>query len=121
MAATATDIQERAMAYSLRAVKRYQHLQRKRDGAGWILGRQYLRCATSIGANLIEAQAGETRRDFVHKCLIAHKEAREAKYWLTLLLRSGLASDRQLASLLDETNQIIAIITRIITNTKKRT
>src|SRR5689334_7204251 len=112
MPGMATDIQERAIEYALRDMKRYQHLQRKRDGAGWILGRQYLRSATSVGANLIEAQAGETRRDFLHKCSIVQKEAREAKYWFTLLLRSGLASERQLSSLLDATNQIIAIITR---------
>ena len=103
--------------YALRAVKLYQHLQRKRDGAGWVLARQFLRFATSIGANLIEAQAGETRRDFVHKCSIAQKEARESKYWLTLLLRSGLASERQLSALLDETNQLIAIVTRISRST----
>jgi four helix bundle protein len=119
-AAGAVNIQERAIEYALRAIKLYQHLQRRREGAGWILGKQYLRSATSIGANLIEAQAGETRKDFVHKCSIAQKEGREAHYWLTLLLRSGLATPRQLSGLLDETNQLIAIVTRIIVNAKAR-
>jgi hypothetical protein len=49
------DIRERAFQYALRAIKLYQHLQRQKDGAGWILGKQYLRAACSIGANIEEA------------------------------------------------------------------
>ena len=61
------DIRTRSLQYALRAVKLYQHLQKQKDGAGWILGKQYLRAATSIGANVEEAQAGENRSDFIHK------------------------------------------------------
>ena len=84
------DIRERSADYALRAIQLYRHLLRKRDGVGAVLGKQYLRSATSIGANLIEAQAGESRRDFIHKCSIAQKEARESKYWLQLMLRAEL-------------------------------
>ena len=84
------EIRARTFAYALRAVKLYQHLQKKKDGAGWILGKQYLRAATSIGANLAEAQAGETRADFIHKLGIAQKEARESLFWLQLLAESQL-------------------------------
>jgi four helix bundle protein len=55
-------------------------LQERKDGACWILGKQYLRAATSIGANIEEAQAGETRADFIHKYGIAQKEAKESHY-----------------------------------------
>ena len=85
-----TDIQERAMEYALRAIGLFRHLEEKGDRAGWILGKQYLRAATSIGANMVEAQAGESRADFVHKCSIAQKEARESLYWLKLMLRAEL-------------------------------
>ena len=115
------DIEDRAEAYALRAVKLFQHLQARKDGAGWILGKQFLRSATSIGANLIEARAGESRKDFVHKCAIAQKEARESQYWLRLLLKADVVAETRLAPLVDETNQLISIITRIITNTKSRT
>jgi len=84
------DIRERALQYSLRAIKLYQALQETKDGAGWILGKQYLRAATSIGANVEEAQAGESRADFIHKYGIAQKEARESLYWLKLLALSEL-------------------------------
>lgn len=116
-----SDIDERAIEYALRAVKLFRFLQRKRDGVGLVLGKQYLRSATSIGANLVEARSGESRRDFIHKCAIAQKEARECHYWLTLLLRSDTVSPDRLLSLLDETNQLIAILTTIIVRSKKRT
>jgi len=114
------DIRERAADYALRAIQLYRHLLRKRDGVGSILGKQYLRSATSIGANLIEAQAGESRRDFIHKCSIAQKEARESKYWLQLMLRAELIPPARLTALLDETNQLIAILTAIIVKSKRR-
>ena len=83
------EIRARSFAYTLRAVKLYQYLQSQTTGAGWILGRQYLKAATSIGANIEEAQSGESRVDFIHKLGVAQKEARESLYWLHLLAESG--------------------------------
>ncbi|HVA00151.1 MAG TPA: four helix bundle protein, partial [Terriglobia bacterium] len=57
-------IRKRSFEYALRAVKLYEYLQELHKGAGWILGKQYLRAASSIGANVEEAQAGESRADF---------------------------------------------------------
>jgi len=113
------DIQERATEYALRAIKLFGHLQGTKNGAAWIIAKQYLRAATSIGANMVEAQSGESRADFIHKCAIAQKEARESHYWLTILRKSEIVSAAKLAPLLQETNEIIAIITSIIVNTKK--
>ena len=79
------DIRERCLEYALWAIKLYQFLQAGKDGAGWILGKQYLRSATSIGANLEEAQSGQSKADFIHKMSISQKEARESLYWLYLL------------------------------------
>jgi hypothetical protein len=53
------DIRARSFSYALRSIKLYEYLQGQKDRAGWILGKQYMRAATSIGANLAEAQAGE--------------------------------------------------------------
>ena len=85
-----SDIRARLFNYSLRAVKLYQYLQKQRDGASWILGKQFLRAACSVGANIEEAQSAESRPDFVHKLGIAQKEARESLYWLRLLAESKL-------------------------------
>ena len=92
MAENARNIQDRSMEYAVRAVKLFRHFQKTRDPAAMIVARQYLRSATSIGANMIEAQSGESRRDFIHKCSVAQKEAREAKYWLLLMGKSELAT-----------------------------
>jgi four helix bundle protein len=86
----AKDIRKRSFECTLRAVKLYQHLQKRGDGAGWILGKQFLRAASSIGANVEEAQAGESRGDFIHKLGIARKEARESMYWLRVLSETDL-------------------------------
>jgi len=114
------EILPRSFAYALRAIKLYQYLQRRKDGAGWILGKQYLRAATSIGANIEEAQAGESRSDFVHKLGIAQKEARESRYWLHLLAESAIVGREKLQPLRRETEELIGIITAIIVSTKNR-
>lgn len=87
--AKSRDIRERVFQYSLRAIKLYRCLQEGRDGAGWVMGKKYLRAATSIGANLEEGLHGESRADFIHKYGLARKEARESLYWLRLLAESG--------------------------------
>ncbi len=112
------DIRQRAFQYSLRAIKLYHALQEAKDGAGWVIGKQFLRAATSIGANVEEAQAGETRADFVHKYGIAQKEARETIYWLGLLADGAIVPKRRLTPLMKETEEIYAVITAIIRSAK---
>ncbi|MGD0460374.1 MAG: four helix bundle protein [Terriglobia bacterium] len=114
------DIRRRSYGYSLRAIKLYQTLQQGKDGAGWVLGKQYLRAATSIGANVEEAQSAESRPDFVHKYGIAQKEARESLYWLRLLAESGIVPSQRLRPLMKETEELFAVITGIILSTKSR-
>jgi four helix bundle protein len=104
----------------LRAIKLYQFLQEGKDGAGWILGKQYLRSATSIGANIEEAQSGQSRADFIHKYSIAQKEARESLYWLRLLAESEIVPPNRITSLRQETEELIAVITTIIVRAKNK-
>ena len=82
----------------------------------FIISKQILRSATSIGANVEEAIAAQSRKDFIHKMSIASKEARETKYWLRLLDKSNLT---QIAvdNYLIEIEHIINIITKIIKTT----
>jgi len=112
------NIQAGSLQYALRAVKLYQHLQEQKDGAGWIIGKQYLRAATSVGANIEEAQAGESRNDFIHKMGIARKETRESLYWLSVLEKSELVSPKRLTPLIKETKELLNVITAIILRTK---
>ena len=114
------EIRARAFAYALRAIKLYHFLQGGKNGAGWILGKQYLRAASSIGANIGEAQAGESRADFIHKLGIAQKEARESLYWLHLMAEAEIVPKPKIKGLIQETEEIIAIITAIIVKSKRR-
>jgi four helix bundle protein len=113
------DIRKRSFQYALRAIRLYQFLQKGKDGAGWILGKQYLRAATSIGANIEEARSGETKADFIHKYGIAQKEAKESHYWLRLMADSGLVQVKRLGPLMRETEELFAAITAIIVKSKQ--
>ena len=84
-----------------------------------MLGRQLLRAGTSIGANVEEAQAGQSRADFISKYSIALKEARESIYWLRLLKTTEICANGQAEILRQEAEQIARIIASIIVNTKK--
>jgi four helix bundle protein len=111
------DIQERAFVFAVQIV-RLHRIVAKQDVAGRALGGQVLRSGTSIGANLEEANAGQSRADFVSKCSIALKEARETQYWLRLLAASEIATAEQIAPILAEATEIVAILTTIVKNTR---
>jgi four helix bundle protein len=111
------EIGERAFAFAVRIVKLCQVLDEK-PGVSRTLANQLLRSGTSIGANLAESKGGQSRADFLSKVSIALKEARETHYWLLLLIGTDMISNSQLAPLLDEANQLVAILTTIVKNTK---
>jgi len=112
-------IRERTFKYSLRAIRLYKFLLAGKDGAGRIIGKQYMRSATSIGANIEEAQSAVSKPDFILKLSIAQKEARESLYWLRLLHESEIVSPKKLDPLLRETEEIVASISRIIITARK--
>lgn len=114
------DIRERSTRYALRAIKFYQSLLKGKDSVGVILGKQYLRSATSIGANVEEAQSAESRADFIHKYGVSRKEANESLYWLRLLTEAEVVSRNRLAGLMQETEELVAVITAIIVSAKKK-
>src|SRR5215813_5463413 len=87
-------------------------------GVNRTLGRQLLSCGTSIGANVEEAQAGQSSNDFVSKCSIALKEARETTYWLRLLKACGHSFDNEVETLLNEADQLSRIIGSIVVRTR---
>jgi four helix bundle protein len=110
------EICDRTRAFALRIIKVYQALER--NEVGRILGRQMLRSGTSIGANVEEAQAGQSKADFVSKMSIALKEARETRYWLILLREAELLPANRLDAILTETEEIIKVLYSIIRSAK---
>ena len=90
------DIRERTFEFALRIVTLCQQLE-EQGSVGRTLGWQLLRSGTSIGANIEEAQAGQSKLDFISKNAIALKEARETIYWLRLLAASEIVPPKRLA------------------------
>jgi four helix bundle protein len=76
------------------------------------LARQLVASGTAVGALLEEADGAQSRADFVSKCTISLKEARESHYWLRLMRATGKLADEP--SISDECNQIVAILTTIV-------
>ena len=79
----------------------------------YVFADQLLHSATSIGANVTEAGAGQSKRDFIAKMAIASKESRETRFWLRLLKESELLNEN-IDFYLEEIEQIIKILTKIV-------
>jgi four helix bundle protein len=120
MSKTPKDIKERAFEFAVRIIKLCQHLDKK-PGVPRTLSYQLLKAGTSVGANIEEAQAGQSRPDFISKNSIALKEARECHYWLRLLIGARIMSEKSLAELRNEAEELKRILGSIVVRTKKRT
>jgi four helix bundle protein len=83
------------------------------------LASQLIRSATSIGANVKEATAAQTKRDFIAKMSIASKEAREANYWINIIKESKVM-DIDYSSHLKESEEIVKILTAILKTAKAK-
>jgi four helix bundle protein len=83
------------------------------------IGRQLLRSGTSVGANVQEADAAESRSDFIHKMSIALKEARESRYWLSLIDTTVMPSVDEVKDLIQESTELTKILFTIIADACK--
>jgi four helix bundle protein len=101
--------------FALQSIDLYKKLSASKE---FIISKQFLKSSTSIGANIEEAIAGFSKKDFVYKMSIALKEARETRYWLKLLDQSKLA-DIDFSKYHSDIEQIISILTSIVKTTQK--
>ena len=108
-------IETKSFDFAVRIVNLYKHLTQEKGE--YVLAKQVLRSGTSIGANVSEAQKGQTKADFNAKMSIALKEAYESDYWLRLLYKTEYLSDKEFDSISSEIKEIIAILTSICKKT----
>ena len=108
-------IQERSFQFALEIVALYQRLCECRE---YVISKQLLRSGTSIGANVEEARAGQSRNDFACKMAIASKEARETRYWLRLLKESKIGNV-DVTGHLASVDELIRILTSIVNTTRE--
>ena len=107
-------ILDKSFEFAIRVVKLYKHLCD--DKKEYVLSKQLLRSGTSIGANINEAQAGQSKADFIAKMAISSKEARESKYWIDLLIKTDYLNkdDKHVQTLVNDIDEIVKLLTSIV-------
>ena len=115
-------IQVRSKNFASRVIKAYVEINKSNNfnDAAVILGKQFLRSGTSIGANCAEAVYAQSNRDFLSKYSIALKEASETKYWIELMIDNNLASKQKFSLMLEEIDVIIKILIAITKKLKEK-
>ena len=126
-------ILDKSFSFAVRVVKLYKYFCNEKKE--YILSKvansgcetnfprkQLLRCGTSIGANVNEAQAGQSKKDFIAKMSIASEEARESQYWINLLIKTDYlnSNDEHTTSLLNDIEEIVKLLTSIVKSSQGR-
>ena len=104
-------IKEKSYNFALDIIEICRKMQTQKE---YVLSKQLLKSGTSIGANVSEATAAQSRKDFIAKMAISSKEARETLYWLQLLKDSKLFDDIDFPSAIARCEELIKILTSIV-------
>ena len=107
---------EKSLDFAVRCVRFYSYL--KEEKHEYVLSKQFVRCGTSIGANISEGQGAQSTPDFIAKLHISLKEAREAAYWLLVLYRSDIIMEAEYVSMNNDLDELISLLTSILKSTK---
>lgn len=110
------DFKKRTYNYALDVIKFLESLPK--DYISQVIGKQLLRSATSIGANIIEAYAASSKKDFANFYSYSLKSANESKFWLGLLKDSNKISDEKVRPILNETTELSNILASSILTIK---
>ena len=116
---TGKDIYERVFRFAVRIIKMDRALAKDRRVNRNAMS-QLVRASSSVGSNLEEAEAGQSRADFHAKVRVSLKEARESRYWLRLLKESECIGATKIDPLITEAGEIVAILTTIAKKTSPR-
>ncbi|MDR9419273.1 four helix bundle protein [Gracilimonas sp.] len=106
---------DKSFNFALSIIGLYKVLIKHKE---YVLSKQLLRSATSIGANIEEATAASSKKDFAHKMTISSKEARETRYWLKLLDKSQIVQ-MDYSSYIHNVNELVKILTAIVKTSQK--
>jgi four helix bundle protein len=109
-------VQKKSFDFAVNVVNLYKNLSKTNDS---IILKQLLRSATSIGANIQEGSAGQTKKDFITKMSIASKEARETLYWLRLLSETKYYSV-DLKNYYKDCDELVRILTKIVKTSQSK-
>ena len=110
------DIRERTFQFAVRVIRAVRCLPQ--DAATRVVAHQLVKSATSVGANVEEADGAESTRDFIHKTSISRKEARESRYWLRII-RAAILDNKEFSALEQESDELVRIFSAMIANARK--
>ncbi len=110
-------IENKSFDFAVRIVNLYKYLCN--DKKEFVLSKQLLRCGTSIGANVSEAEKAQTKADFYTKMTISLKEANETDYWLRLLYATDYLAEQEFESMEKDIKEIISLLVSITKTTKQ--
>lgn len=108
------NIQGKSKSFALRIIRLYQYLTENAPRKEFVISKQLLRSGTSIGANIREAERGQSKADFAAKMNIALKEAAESEYWIELLSESGYLSSPESQSIANDCRELNKLLTAIV-------
>ena len=109
-------VRDKSFVFAIEIVRMGRRLQL--DHREWVLSKQLIRSGTSIGANIEEAAAAQTKKDFLAKMSIALKEARETHYWIRILRESGLITEQEAQEHLPACQELIRLLSSITLTTR---
>ncbi len=112
------DFARRTMLFGLRVIRLVESLPKSQTA--YVIGNQLLRAGTSVGANYRSALRGKSRADFIAKLGIVEEECDEALYWMQMLIEAGIIKTSRLTQLMNEANEIIAIVVSSIKTARSR-
>ncbi len=110
-------IESKSFDFAVRIVNLYKHIINGEKE--YVMSKQLLKSGTSVGANVSEAQQGQSKADFYAKMSIALKEARETYFWLRLLHATDYLTDKEFVSIEKDVKEILALLTSICKTTQK--
>ena len=111
-------IEKKSFDFAVRIVNLYKYLiDNKKE---FVMAKQLLRCGTSIGANVAEAEQAQSKADFISKMNIALKETVETKYWIKLMHETGFLSNVEFDSIAPDCNELNKILSSIILSSKQQ-
>ncbi|NPA44461.1 MAG: four helix bundle protein [Chlorobi bacterium] len=109
-------LKDKSYLFSVRIVNLSQFLVKEKKE--FVLSKQILRSGTSVGANIREAEYGQSKADFIHKLSISLKEANETEYWLDLLFDTNYLEDKLYNSLKNDIKELLRLLISIIKKSK---
>ena len=109
---------QKSKIFAVRIIRLYQYL--KENKKEYVLSKQLLRCGTSIGANIFEANCAISEKDFLSKMYIVFKECAETEYWLELLYDSDFLTEIEFQSIISDCREIKKLLSSITKTSKEK-